>query len=43
VIGTFELASAMIFDLGVFLGVVGTVLLILSGIGRLNLQQEKKD
>lgn len=41
VIGTFELASAMIFDLGVFLGVVGTVLLILSGIGRLNLEEER--
>jgi multicomponent K+:H+ antiporter subunit A len=39
VIGTFELASAMLFDLGVFLGVVGTVLLILSGIGRLSLDQ----
>jgi multicomponent K+:H+ antiporter subunit A len=39
-IGTFELASAMLFDLGVFLGVVGTVLLILSGIGRLQLPQE---
>jgi len=39
VIGTFELASAMIFDLGVFLGVVGTVLLILSGIGRLHLME----
>ena len=38
-IGTFELASAMVFDLGVFLGVVGTVLLILSGIGRLHLQE----
>jgi len=40
VIGTFELASAMIFDLGVFLGVVGTVLLILSGIGRLQSMDE---
>jgi multicomponent K+:H+ antiporter subunit A len=39
VIGTFELASAMLFDLGVFLGVVGTVLLILSGIGRLNYKE----
>jgi multicomponent K+:H+ antiporter subunit A len=40
VIGTFELASAMLFDLGVFLGVVGTVLLILSGIGRLHLTEK---
>lgn len=42
VIGTFELASAMVFDLGVFLGVVGTVLLILSGIGRLHLMEEHR-
>ncbi|MCG6862463.1 MAG: monovalent cation/H+ antiporter subunit A [Chromatiaceae bacterium] len=42
VIGTFELASAMLFDLGVFLGVVGTVLLILTGIGRLHLQEESR-
>lgn len=42
VIGTFELASAMIFDLGVFIGVVGTVLLILSGIGRLHLMEEQR-
>ena len=40
VIGTFELATAMLFDLGVFLGVVGTLLLILSGIGRLHSQEE---
>jgi multicomponent K+:H+ antiporter subunit A len=38
-IGTFELASAMLFDLGVVLVVVGTVLLVLSGIGRLNLEE----
>jgi len=38
-IGTFELASAMLFDLGVYLAVVGTVLLILAGIGRLSLQE----
>ena len=40
VIGKFELASAMFFDLGVYLAVVGTVLLILAGIGRLNLREE---
>jgi multicomponent K+:H+ antiporter subunit A len=40
VIGTFELASAMLFDLGVYLAVVGTVLLILAGIGRLSLQED---
>ena len=28
----------MLFDLGVYLAVVGTVLLILAGIGRLSLQ-----
>jgi multicomponent K+:H+ antiporter subunit A len=38
VIGTFELASALLFDLGVYLAVVSTVLLILAGIGRLSLQ-----
>lgn len=40
VIGEFELASAMLFDLGVYLAVVGTVLLILAGIGRLSLQED---
>ena len=36
VIGEFELATAMIFDLGVFVTVVGTVMLILAYLGRLN-------
>ena len=36
VIGELELASAMLFDLGIYLAVVGTVLLILAGIGRLS-------
>ena len=40
VIGEFELASATLFDLGVYLAVVGTVLLILAGIGRLSLQED---
>jgi len=40
VVGKFEIASAMLFDLGVFLGVVGTVLLILTGLGRLTLREE---
>lgn len=35
-VGKTELASAMIFDLGVFLVVVGTVLLILSELGALS-------
>ena len=39
-IGEFELASALLFDLGVYLAVVGTVLLILAGIGRLSLQED---
>jgi multicomponent K+:H+ antiporter subunit A len=34
-IGEFELASAMIFDLGVYLTVVGSVLLILANLGKL--------
>ncbi len=37
IVGKFELASAMFFDLGVYLAVVGTVLLILSALGRLSL------
>ncbi|REG85122.1 monovalent cation/H+ antiporter subunit A [Marinomonas pollencensis] len=35
VIGKFELASAMIFDLGVFLTVVGATMLILANLGQL--------
>lgn len=34
-IGEFELASALIFDLGVYLTVVGAVLLILANLGKL--------
>ena len=36
VIGKFELATAMLFDLGVFIAVVATVMLILACLGRLN-------
>jgi multicomponent K+:H+ antiporter subunit A len=36
VIGEFELATAMLFDLGVFIAVVATVMLILACLGRLN-------
>ncbi len=36
VVGDFEVASALVFDLGVYLAVVGTVLLILARLGRLN-------
>ena len=39
-VGKFELASAMFFDLGVYIAVVGTVLLILAGIGRLTTREE---
>jgi multicomponent K+:H+ antiporter subunit A len=35
VVGKFELASAMVFDLGIYLAVVGTVLVIISRLGRL--------
>ena len=35
VVGEFELASAMIFDLGVYLTVVGATLLILANLGKL--------
>ena len=34
-IGEFELASAMLFDVGVYLTVVGAVLLILANLGKL--------
>ena len=36
VIGKFELATAMLFDLGVFVTVVATVIIILAYLGRLN-------
>jgi hypothetical protein len=36
VVGKFELASAMVFDLGVFLVVVGATLMILTGLGGLH-------
>lgn len=36
VVGEFELASAMLFDAGVFLTVVGATLLILGNLGRLS-------
>jgi multicomponent K+:H+ antiporter subunit A len=40
VVGKFELASALLFDLGVYLTVVGTVLLILTELGRLHPQED---
>jgi len=36
VIGEFEIASAMVFDIGVFLTVIGSVMLILARLGRLS-------
>jgi len=36
IVGEFELATAMLFDLGVFVAVVATVVLILVCLGRLN-------
>lgn len=41
VVGTFEIASAMAFDLGVFLAVVGTVILSLSQIARVQARAER--
>jgi multicomponent K+:H+ antiporter subunit A len=41
VVGTFELASAMAFDLGVFLTVVGTVMLALRQISRVEAKAER--
>ena len=41
VVGKFEVASAMAFDLGVFLTVVGTVMLALSQISRVEARAER--
>ena len=42
-IGDIELASAMLFDLGVYLTVVGSTLLILVSIGQLTLVKSDKE
>ena len=42
VVGDFELASAMAFDIGVYLTVVGATLMILASLGRLTNQSETK-
>ena len=42
VVGTFELASAMAFDLGVFLAVVGTVMLALRQISRVEARAARR-
>ena len=39
VVGKFEVASAMVFDLGVFLVVVGATVMILVELGKFNLLQ----
>jgi multicomponent K+:H+ antiporter subunit A len=36
-VGEFELATAMLFDLGVYLAVVGSTLLMLVHLGKLSL------
>ncbi|MGM0593599.1 MAG: hydrogen gas-evolving membrane-bound hydrogenase subunit E, partial [Pseudomonadota bacterium] len=36
-VGEFELATAMLFDLGVYLGVIGSTLLVLANLGTLTL------
>ena len=41
VVGKFEVASAMIFDLGVFLVVVGATVMILVELGKVNLLQAR--
>ena len=41
VVGKFEVASAMLFDIGVFLTVVGATVMILVELGKFNLQRFK--
>ncbi|MCG8393514.1 MAG: monovalent cation/H+ antiporter subunit A [Pseudomonadales bacterium] len=43
VVGKFEVATAMLFDTGVFLTVVGATLLILANLGKLSLLDDKKE
>ncbi|WP_070887911.1 monovalent cation/H+ antiporter subunit A [Pseudomonas sp. D2-3] len=42
-IGKFELATALLFDLGVYLAVVGSTLLILSNIGHVSQDETSKE
>ena len=42
-VGEIELASAMIFDLGVYLTVVGATLLILANLGKLTQDDVTKE
>lgn len=43
ILGDIELASALLFDVGVYLAVVGATMLILTSLGKLNLVGEKED
>jgi len=43
IVGKFEVASAMMFDLGVYLTVVGATLLILSNLGKLSTTERSTD
>ncbi|WP_290523321.1 monovalent cation/H+ antiporter subunit A [Alcanivorax sp.] len=43
VVGKFELATAMLFDIGVFLTVVGATLLMLANLGKLSLLDDKRE
>ncbi|MDF1628553.1 MAG: monovalent cation/H+ antiporter subunit A [Alcanivoracaceae bacterium] len=42
VVGKFELASAMLFDLGVYITVVGATLLILARLGKLSVAEQEE-
>lgn len=42
VVGEFELASAMLFDLGVYITVVGATLLILARLGKLSVVEQEE-
>jgi multicomponent K+:H+ antiporter subunit A len=42
-IGKTELASALVFDIGVYITVVGATLMILASLGRLTLNAPKKE
>ncbi len=39
-VGTFELATAMLFDFGIFLVVLGTLLMVLTGLGQLGSREQ---
>ena len=42
-IGEIELASALVFDLGVYITVVGATLMILASLGQLTTNASKKE